>query len=59
MGLLWSTFYLNLQARVTSILKKNNENNKNKNVLCIGIQGHYSKFKQWNFRKTLQIDQSS
>ena len=28
------------------------------NVLHKGMQGFYSKFKYWNFRKTLKIDQS-
>ena len=29
------------------------------NVLHKGMQGFYSKFKYWNFRKTLEIDQSN
>ena len=53
-GLLWSTFYANLQARATSILKTNFKKlwKKNKNVLHTEMQGYYSKFKHWNLRNT-------
>ena len=29
------------------------------NALHTGMQEYYSKFKHWNFRKTLEIDQSN
>ena len=53
MGLRWSAFYANLQARAASILKINFKKLwKKNNVLHTGMQGYYSKFKHWNFRKT-------
>ena len=47
MGLFWSTFYANLQARVISILKTSFKKfeKKNINVLRTEMQGYYSKFK--------------
>ena len=59
MGLLSSTFHANLQARAIPIIKTNFKKlwKKKKNVLHKGMQGYYSK--HWNFRKTLQIDQSN
>ena len=62
MELLWLTFYANLQARTISNLKtsfKKLYTEKNINILYTEMQGYYSKFKYWNFKKTLKINQSN